>query len=237
MGVMPVLFILKKRSLISGFCLFALSSASHSGRPMVVDDAALVSPKTCQLETWAQHNSDSKEYWATPACNFGGNFEFAVGMGRVNDDTEHVSYATLQGKTLLKPLETNDWGIGFSFGTQINTKDSSKKDWTVNVPLSLSTLDDKFLIHANLGWLRENTTHKNQTTWGIGTETQLTHPLTFTAEVYGNDRNDAFYQTGFRYMVYKELVQLNASYGNQISHHDNAFFSVGFVFLTKLFLP
>jgi hypothetical protein len=98
-------------------------------------------------------------------------------------------------------------------------------------------LDDKFLIHANLGWLRENTTHNNQTTWGIGTETQLTHPLTFTAEVYGNDRNDAFYQTGFRYMVYKELVQLNASYGNQISHHDNAFFSVGFVFLTKPFLP
>ena len=232
-----MLFTLKKRSLISGLCLFALSNASHSGRPMVVDDAALVSPKTCQLETWMQHNPDSKEYWAMPACNFGGNFELAVGVGRVNDDTEHVSYATFQGKTLLKPLETNDWGIGFSFGTQINTKDSSKKDWMVNVPLSASMLDDKFLIHTNIGWLRENTTHRNQTTWGIGTETQLADSLTLTAEVYGNDRNNTFYQAGFKYMIYKDLVQLDASYGNQMSHQDDAFFSVGFVFLTKPFLP
>lgn len=231
-----MLFTLKKRSLISGFCLLALSNSSHSGRPMVVDDATLVSPKTCQLETWMQHNPDSKEYWAKPACNFGGNFEFSVGLGKVNDDAEHLSYATLQGKTLLKPLETNDWGLGFSFGTQINTKDSSKKDWTANVPLSISTLDDKFLIHANIGWLRENTTHKDQTTWGIGTETQLAHPLTFTAEVYGNDRNDSFYQTGLKYMIYKDLVQLDASYGNRISNHDNAFFSVGLVFQTKPFL-
>jgi hypothetical protein len=237
MGVMPVLYTLKKRSLISSFCLLAFSTSSHSGRPMAVDDAALVSPQTCQLETWVQHNPDSKEYWAVPACNFGGNFEFAVGLGRVKDDTEHASYATLQGKTLLKPLQTNDWGIGFSFGTQMNTKDSSQKDWSVNVPLSISTLEDKFLVHLNLGWLRENTTHKNQTTWGIGTETQLAQPLTLIAEVYGNDRNDSFYQAGFKYMIYKDFVQLDASYGNQMSSHDDAFFSVGFVFLTNTFLP
>ena len=36
-------------------------------------------------------------------------------------------------------------------------------------------------------------------------------------------------------MVYKDFVQLNASYDNQMSHHDNTFFSVGFVFLTKPF--
>ena len=227
---------LKINTRLISLLFITIPVAGYAGRPMVVDDAALVAPHSCQLETWMQKNPDNKEYWAVPACNLGGNFELALGMGKTNED-EHAHYAVIQGKTLLKPLETNDWGLGLSIGTQINTKDSSQKDWAINIPISVSMLNDDFLVHANLGWLREGATHQNQTTWGIGTETQVAAPLTLTTEVYGNDREDSFYQAGFRYMLYKDAVQFNASYGDQISGHNNHFFSVGFVFLTDAFLP
>lgn len=236
MEVVPVK--LKNCTFITSIFLAAIPITSYAGRPMVVDDAALVSPKSCQLETWMQRNQDNKEFWAVPACNIGGNFELAVGIGHLNSDSDHNSFASLQGKTLIKPLETNDWGIGFSFGTQINTKTTSHQDFFINLPMSLSILDDHFIFHTNFGWIHENHSQKNSTTWGIGTEASISSPFSLTAEIYGNDRNDSFFQTGFRYMLYKDFIQLDASYGNQFSHlKDSSFFSIGFVFLTTPFLP
>lgn len=201
---------------------------------MVVDDASLVSPHSCQLESWMQKNPDNKEYWLVPSCNIGSNFELGFGIGRhFPDDSQNTTYSVIQGKTLLKPLETNSWGIGISFGSQINTNHFSEKEWTVNIPLSISILDDHFLIHTNLGWLREYT-QRNQTTWGVGTETFITKPLTFTAEFYGNDRSDSFYQTGITYMLYKNNIQFNASYGNRLNQiKDDPFFSIGLVLLSN----
>lgn len=222
----------KKSVVFFSTCLAFISS--YAGRPMVVDDASLVPAHSCQLDSWMQNNPKDKEYWAIPSCNIGGNFEFGVGMGRhFSDEAGNATYTTVQGKTLIKPLETNNWGIGVSFATQINNNHTSEKDWTVNVPLSISMLDDHFLVHTNVGWLREHTTHREQTTWGVGTETFITKPLTLTAEIYGNDRNDSFYQTGIKYMLYKENVQFNASYGNRLNQtKDDSFFSVGLVFVT-----
>lgn len=78
-------------------------------------------------------------------------------MGRhFSDEAGNITYTTVQGKTLIKPLETNNWGIGVSFSSQINNNPTSEKDWTVNVPLSISMLDDHFLLHTNVGGL-ENT--------------------------------------------------------------------------------
>ena len=230
-----MLNIFKKYFAISIF-LSILSLYSHAGRPMVVDDAALVPPKSCQIEMWAQDNIENNEYWVVPACNSGRNLELAIGTGKITDHKDRNHFINIQAKTLLKPLTTNGWGVGFSVASQVDTN-NSKNDWQFNIPVSFSMLNDHFLIHLNAGVSREHLTHRNLTTWGIGTETQIASPIFLTAEVYGNDRHESFYQTGFKHMLYKDFVQLDASYGNSFSTSDQQFFSLGLVFQSNKILP
>jgi hypothetical protein len=70
----------------------------------VTDDAAVVAPKTCQLEAWARSARDGHEYWAQPACNFTGNLELTIGAGRAQPDAAEAStILQLQAKTVLSP--------------------------------------------------------------------------------------------------------------------------------------
>ncbi len=49
--------------------LFLSIAPAHAARPMYTDDARIVDPKSCQVESWIRFNRDSTEYWALPACN------------------------------------------------------------------------------------------------------------------------------------------------------------------------
>jgi hypothetical protein len=73
---------------------------------------------SCQLEGWMRVYPDSREVWMLPACNPGGNFEITAGGGRAKNTGESATADyVLQAKTLFRPLETNDWGIGLAAGT------------------------------------------------------------------------------------------------------------------------
>lgn len=215
-------------------CGISLTMASnvYAGRPMVVDDATLVSERAYQLETWYQKHADANQFWMVPACNVGGNLELAVGLGSMDDDNGHNQYASFQAKTLIKPLDINSWGIGFSVGSQMHLKQPSKLDWNLNVPVSISLNDDDLLLHANIGWNKEAVTALNSTTWGIAAEKTIFEPLVLTAEVYGSDRIQPFYQFGFKYKLYKELIQFDMSYADQLSSKKDNFYSIGFVLMT-----
>lgn len=88
-----------------------------AARPFVTDDARLTTAGSCQLESWIRNYSASHEVWALPACNPLGNFEVTLGGG-VSRNLEQRSTTDyiLQAKTLLRPLSTNDWGIGMAAG-------------------------------------------------------------------------------------------------------------------------
>jgi len=91
---------------------------AQAARPFVTDDARLTNEDSCQLESWARHYQHSDEAWALPACNLGGNFELTAGAGRAQAKGEgSTTDYVLQGKTLFKPLITNDWGWGLAIGT------------------------------------------------------------------------------------------------------------------------
>lgn len=211
---------------------------AQAGRPMVVDDAAIIDAKTCQLESWAQKNRDSTEYWAVPACNFSGNLEVAFGGARITSTEGTHSSAVLQGKTLFKVLDTNGWGAGLVFGNQFNPEGSVSGDLYARIPVSFSMLDDRFLLHTNLGWLREKETRRHAMTWGVGAETRLTGRTTLTFETFGQQRDKPLFQLGIRYQVVPDRVQLDASYGDRFGRGSaERFFTVGLVLFTNAILP
>lgn len=54
-------------------CLLACATLpAHAGRPMTVEDAAILADGQCQLESYVQRTDGTREFWATPGCNAGG---------------------------------------------------------------------------------------------------------------------------------------------------------------------
>lgn len=224
------------------FMLMAIINA-HAARPMITDDARTVDAKACQVESWSRKNRDGHEVWALPACNFTGNLELTIGggLGKVYGEPQ-TSDVVLQGKTLIKPLETNSYGVGLVVGTvrhpAIHTHRNLLGDVYAYVPVSISMLNDRFVLHINAGMLRGQEERRNRGTWGLGSETQLNPATYLIAETFGQSNGKNYAQLGLRYWVVPDRVQLDTTVGERLhSGPSERWFSIGLRFLTPAFLP
>ena len=199
-----------------------IPTCAFAARPFVTDDARLTTAGSCQLESWMRIYPDSKELWALPACTPPGNLEFPAGGGRArHDDAPATSDYVFQAKTLFRPLETNDWGIGFAVGTirhpEINPGPNMLGNTYAYIPLSVSLNDDKVILHANLGWLKDKASGQNNLSWGVGGEFKVHARLLGIAETFGDNRSMSYGQVGVRYSVRPDLFQVDATIGQQLS--------------------
>ena len=122
---------------------------AHAARPFITDDARVVDRGGCQIETFykEQRKYSGSEFWFMPACNpFG--LELTAGGNRIEGEKSLV----LQGKTLLKPLETNGSGYALSLGAFYSNPQAGSNFWSpyVNGIASFSFLDDRAVVHVNL---------------------------------------------------------------------------------------
>ncbi|AGW94074.1 hypothetical protein N234_28980 [Ralstonia pickettii DTP0602] len=219
----------------------AASGPAFAARPLITDDARIVDPKSCQLESWMQFQSGGNEYWALPGCNFTGNLELTLGgsLQRV-DGAFDATNVQFQAKTLLKPLETNGYGIALSAGAIHHPNAEQSKlfgNLYLNVPVSFSFADDRFVAHLNVGANRDTENDQSRMTWGIGTETQL-HPRVYLiAETFGENRGKPSFQAGFRFWVVQDRVQVDTTYGNVFGGGTGErFFTIGLRLLSPAFL-
>ena len=220
--------------------LAVLATTAHAARPMNTDDARIVDAKSCQLESWVKHPKGHTEFWAQPACNFTGNLELTTGGSLTREDgSTRGSAQMLQGKTLFKTLETNGWGWGLALGMARDPRRDAGggHDMYAYVPASFSMLNDKVVLHTNVGWLREQGTRSNHLTWGLGSETQLLERTWLIAETYGQGSGKPLIQVGVRHWLVPDRVQIDATYGNRIGEGSQRWISLGLRLLTPSFLP
>jgi hypothetical protein len=231
----------------AAFAALALAGAfapeAKAARPMITDDARVVDPKACQVESWVRRNRDFTELWALPACNPTGYFELTFGGGRTNESGEYAFTDNIvQAKTILKPLETNGWGVGFAAGTDRHLKRESANGWPGDayfyVPVSIAFADDAWVVHVNAGAVNRRDVKRTLGTWGLGNEIRLRDDLYFIPEMFRSDFGKPFYQVGFRYWVVKDRLQMDATFGNRAtSDTSERWFSIGLRVLTPPFLP
>lgn len=223
----------------------AFAAAAHealAARPMVTDDARIVDPKACQLESWAKWNRESTELWALPACNPTGNLELTFGGARTRaDGASALTDVVAQVKTIFRPLEEGV-GIGLAAGTIRHPHRESARGWPgdpyVYMPVSVKAAGEEWVVHLNLGATRHRDEGRTVTTWGFGNEIRVSPRLFVIPEVFESDRGRPFYQAGLRYWVVQDRVQIDATYGNRLAR-DTAerWFSVGLRLIGPPFLP
>lgn len=198
-----------------------------AARPLVTDDARLTTAGSCQVESWVRTYPDSRELWMLPACNPTGNVEFTVGGGRASADGENTtSDYLLQAKTVFRQLAPNDWAWGLAIGTirhpQITPGPNMLGNTYAYIPLSFSLQDDRVIVHANLGLLKDKASARHNASWGVGAELKWHPRLLGIAETYGDNRGAAFGQLGVRYALIPEVFQLDATFGREIGGPGSA---------------
>ncbi len=212
-------------------------ACAHAARPMITDDARLVDPKACQVESWVRRERTDTQSWAVPACNVTGNLELALGFGRIRDATGAVAHdRQVQAKSLVRPLATNGWGIGYAVGTVGHS--AAPRDYYGYIPVSRSLLDDRVVLHFNAGLLRDGSRGQTRATWGVGSETQLAPRTWLVAEQFSQEEGRPFHHVGVRHWIVENRVQVDLTYGNRNGRSSQErWVSLGVRLLSPAFLP
>jgi len=206
------------------FALILLANPAWAARPFVTDDARVVDKGHCQLETFtkSQRAYAGSEFWFLPACNpsfvpYQHGVELTLAYNRIESDHNGI----LQAKTLLKPLETNGMGFAFSVGV-------FGGEPFFNGIGSFSFLDDRSVIHTNLGAIKDHKADLTRGTWGIGLEQLLYGPRVYgILETYGQRGEKPTLHAGFRFWVVPNKIQIDATMGEQQSSPVRRFNTIG----------
>jgi hypothetical protein len=200
---------------------------AYGARPFITDDARVLDRGGCQIETFykEQRAYSGSEFWFLPACNpFG--VELTAGGNRIEGEHSLV----LQGKTLIKPLETNGTGFALSVGTfYVNPQDGANV-WSpyVNGIGSFSFLDDRAVVHANLGAIRDRVAGFDRGTWGLGLEALLVAPRLYgILETFGQYGDKPTQHAGLRFWIVPNKLQVDSTIGNQNGEPPQRFYTVG----------
>lgn len=184
----------------------------------MTDDARLTTAGSCQLESWSRRYSDRSEIWALPACNPTGNLEITAGGAAFQGINKTQSTdAVLQIKTLFKSMTADGWGAGVAIGNVRHRPNApaggEQGQIYLYVPVSVSFDGGRWVTHTNVGWARDHVSGQDQWTWGMGLEVQLNERWMWIGEIYGNNRQNQFGQTGLRYQVVPDSFQIDFTYG------------------------
>lgn len=196
--------------------LIAGAGSARAARPFVTDDARAVDPGGCQIESFAKQQTRSREseFWFVPGCNPLGNLEMTVGSVNLSDAPGSSRTVPLQGKTLLRPLQTNDFGLALTLGAQ-QTTPAARWNPFLNAIASVSFREDAVVLHANAGALNDRPASRTRGTWGLGAEILLTPRLYGIAESYGQEGERPSKHAGLRYWVQPNRLQVDSTAGTQ----------------------
>jgi hypothetical protein len=200
---------------------------TQAARPFFTDDARVVDRGGCQIETFykQQRAYHGSEFWFLPACNPAG-VELTAGANRIEDEHSLV----LQGKTLLKPLQTNGSGYAVSVGAFRVNPAEGRNVWSpyLNGIASFSFIDDRAVIHANLGAIRDRIADMTRPSWGVGLEALLVAPRLYgVLETFGQRADKPTRHVGLRYWIVPNRVQVDSTVGEQNSEPRHRFYSMG----------
>jgi hypothetical protein len=230
-------------------CELASVRPAAGARPLVTDDARLVDPGACQLETWTRLGDAGDEYWAVPACTLITNLELTAGVAVLPAEPggkpEHPS-VQLQAKTALASVADRRVRVALVAGTVVRAHGAVAAlnadrvgEFYGYVPATFTVVPDRAWVHLNLGVRYRGDGAGAFALWGAALETVVLGPVTAIAEAYGDAPDPAFMQGGIRLTVVPDRLQIDATYGRRIPDGaDDEWATVGLRILTpQLFEP
>ncbi|RUO19105.1 hypothetical protein [Aliidiomarina haloalkalitolerans] len=180
--------------------IFWLPSLALASTNMVVDDATIVDPQSCEIESWFGDNGRDSLFYFAPVCQFGESgveLTFAYERWRPYQQASQ-NYLTTQVKTMLGSFDQQRGAVAVALGSTFALDSNYSKrvpQYYVNVPLSYQ-LTPSTTVHANAGLLQDTVTNTTRTTSGVGIEQQFNASVSGFAELFQQRGDGVNWQIG-----------------------------------------
>ena len=208
--------------LASGAC----SLHSQAGRPISTDDAAILAPGECQMESWWQQSAGLRQQVLQPSCNFGGRFEWGGSVtGTQGSQSTAAGLGALQLKWVPHEAEVDGWAGGLTASTSQplharRTGDASSESGpaanastqTLTALLTLAP-SSHWLLHANVGV--SHRAGRSKGIWAAAAEYTISDRCGVHVEAFGEHQGRTTLQLGARYWLVADRVQIDTSLGRQ----------------------
>jgi hypothetical protein len=224
------------RTRLIGSALLIWAGIANAGRPLVTEDAGVLGKGECEIEAFYLNErvsgAPTSLGWSGQlACGLGINTQIALGALRGSTAGEHAYGIAFIGKTGLRELTDDQVGIALAYeigGEKISGE--SFKHETTGIRAVVTAPVDKWLFHANLGWLRLESANNNATTWFVAAERTEVGPFDLAVEAFGEFGEPTWVNLAARWAVVPEKFFVDASYGKQTSGERAKLFTIGVKF-------
>lgn len=214
---------------------------SRAAGPFVVEDAGILEPGACQLETWARWPRGGHDYWVLPACNPWGRVEYQTGYAQARDGSTRTDLVQLQAKAVVLPLDASPVGVrvlAFAQPQRENTPGAPwRTEWGFVVPVTVPLVPDALSLNLNGAILHGGAPSKTTGAWGASLEWRPGERWNLVAEAFRLLEPRPLYQVGAFYAVVPERFELVATYGNRFGNGSaERWVSFGIQLYTEPFL-
>jgi len=202
----------------------AAASASHAaGGHHAVDDAALLEPGRCQIETWHDHGLGTGRslLHLGPACRVGA-VELGVDVNRVRAAGSGTTTVTGAQVKWARAINA-DWSAGVVFGVAGHDGAPQFLGSALVVPVTWKA-SETLLAHANIGRdFRHGQSDSRRT--GIALEWTALATASFVAERF-DEGGASFWRAGARWAITPAL-DFDISRASGLGHAGSAWWTVG----------
>lgn len=215
-----------------------VSAPACAGWPLQTDDAGVLARGECELESVAQRVQVSGAHGHDTVlqlgCGAGWNTQIAASASTARADGQRTSCLGVDGKTALWKAGDSDaagWTLAWGLTHAKQAGDSWCQSGNALNLLMSQPLAAQVTLHANLGHLREEPLKRSSTTWGlafehagVGAERRWA-PM---GELFGDDREPAWWNLGLRFTPVAEKFFVHLSYGRQFAPGQPTLLTLGF---------
>jgi hypothetical protein len=219
-------------------CLLTWAVPAQAGRPLQTEDAGILDKGTCEVEGATARLREAglgtaRETSLQLACGVGADSQIALAASRASFAGVSEPGLRLGGKTEVWKGKGDDapalaiaWGIA-----SVKPAGSGWKTGTVDAVAVASMPLAGMTLHLNIGHERDVIGRTSATPWGIAIEHPGFGAWAPMAEIFGDDRDPAWWNLGLRYTLAKDQAFVDLSWGRQMSSARPTLLTAGFKFV------
>jgi hypothetical protein len=209
-----------RRVILAGIVPLSLTLPALAGRPFATEDAAVLEPRSCELEAFVARETARgadrvSGISALVGCGIGVQTQLGLGIGQDKAGGQKTSAVEMVGKTALVQPQDGRVGVTLAYGIAASKepgaslrRDSSALGAVATVPWQDA------MLHANLGWSRSHSNGIDSTTWALAYERPWGRGVDVGAEAFGDDRSAGWLGLAVRWTVIEGL-SFDASFAIQ----------------------
>ncbi|MBP3191894.1 hypothetical protein [Natronogracilivirga saccharolytica] len=191
------------------FIVPILISKKADAQQMIVDDAAVTTQRSFQIESWY----GTEESWFQPAVSVTRWLELTAGMIFDSSDGLEPDNWFIEFKAVPGDVEVDGWAYGLVLAPVFNF-DGDLDEFFSYVLFSKMILDGSSVLHLNLGMEGFNEHDREYAfTSGIRGDFGIRDRVMILSEIFTSNFETPSFQTGLRLAVIPDLIEMDVTYG------------------------